>query len=239
MTPSASPLPGVVLLHGLAGNSRLLRKMERALQRAGFATLNLDYKSRKHPLEMLAEDIHPAITAFAENVGELHFVTHSMGGLLARVYLARYRHARLARVVMLGPPNNGSEVAEFLRDLAPYRAFFGPAGQQVGTGQRELLAELPLPDCAVGIIAGDRTISPVSSYFILPRPNDGKVSVASTRLEGMTDHIVLNTSHTLMLVRRPTIEQTIFFLREGRFDQDETGFRMSPNSRTPDAAARA
>ena len=235
MSGSTRLLPGVVLLHGLAGTSRLLRKMERALQGAGFATLNLDYASRKRPLEALAEDIHPAIAGFAENVGELHFVTHSMGGLLARLYLAKYRPRGLQRVVMLGPPNNGSEVADLLKDLAPYRAFFGPAGQQVGTGQSELLTGLPLPHCAVGIIAGRRSIAPVSSYFIVPRPNDGKVSVASTRLEGMADHIVLNASHSLMLWRRDAIDQTIVFLREGRFDQSAP--RPSPNSHTPGAAA--
>jgi hypothetical protein len=212
-TPS---LPGVVLLHGLAGNSRLLRKMERALQRTGFATLNLDYASRKRPIEALVEDIHPAIAEFSESVGDLHFVTHSMGGILARAYLARYRPARLSRVVMLGPPNNGSEVADLLKNLAPYRAFFGPAGQQLGTQQSELLAELPPPQCAVGIIAGKRTIAPVTSFFV-PRPNDGRVSVASTKLEGMADHIVLNASHTLMLLRRDAIEQTISFLRDGKF----------------------
>jgi hypothetical protein len=240
MTPSTPPLPGVVLLHGLAGNSRLLRKMERALQRSGFATLNLDYASRKRPLELLAEDIHPGVTAFAGNVGELHFVTHSMGGLLARVYLARYRPARLARVVMLGPPNNGSEVADLLKDLAPYRAFFGPAGQQVGTGRSELLAGLSLPDCEIGIIAGNRTITPVSSFFV-PRPNDGKVSVASTRLEGMADHIVLKASHTLMLLHRDAIGQTICFLRDGRFERPSstsssglTGRSGIPETRTSD-----
>lgn len=212
--------PGVVLLHGLAGTSRLLRKMERALQRTGYATLNLDYASRKRPIEALVEDIHPAIAEFSLSVGDLHFVTHSMGGILARAYLARHRPAHLARVVMLGPPNNGSEVADLLKDLAPYRAFFGPAGQQLGTQQSELLAELPPPPCAVGIIAGNRTIAPVSSFFVVPRPNDGKVSVASTKLEGMTDHIVLNASHSLMLLRRDTIEQTISFLRDGRFFQN-------------------
>jgi pimeloyl-ACP methyl ester carboxylesterase len=219
MNRSTPPLPGVVLLHGLAGTSRLLRKMERALQKAGYATLNLDYASRKRPIEALVEDIHPSIAEFSESVGGLHFVTHSMGGILARAYLARYRPARLARVVMLGPPNNGSEVADLLKDLAPYRAFFGPAGQQLGTQQSKLLPELPPPHCAVGIIAGNRTISPVSSLFILPRPNDGKVSVASTKLEGMTDHIVLKTSHSLMMLHRGTIDQTISFLRDGRFFQ--------------------
>jgi hypothetical protein len=216
----ATLLPsGVVLLHGLARTSRSLRKMERALQGAGFATLNLDYASRKRTIEALVEDIHPAIAEFSESAGDLHFVTHSMGGLLARAYLARYRPRQLQRVVMLGPPNNGSEVADLLKDLAPYRAFFGPAGQQLGTQQSELLAGLPLPHCAVGIIAGNRTIAPVSSFFIVPRPNDGKVSVASTKLEGMADHVVINASHSLMLLRRDTIEQTLAFLRDGRFLQ--------------------
>jgi Alpha/beta hydrolase family len=214
----ATPLPpGVVLLHGLAGTSHLLRKMEWALRKAGFATLNLDYASRKRPLEALVEDIHPDVAGFAESVGALHFVTHSMGGLLARAYLVQYHPNRLQRVVMLGPPNNGSEVADVLKDVALYRALFGPAGQQLGTRQIELLAGLPLPHCEVGIIAGSRTISPVSSLFILPRPNDGKVSVASTKLEGMTDHVVLKTSHSLMMLNRGVIDQTIAFLQQGRF----------------------
>jgi pimeloyl-ACP methyl ester carboxylesterase len=219
MSEATPLLSGVVLLHGLAGTSRLLRKMERALQRAGHATLNLDYASRKRTIEALVEDIHPAIAEFSESVGDLHFVTHSMGGLLARAYLARHRPRRLQRVVMLGPPNNGSEVADLLKDIAPYRAFFGPAGQQLGTQQNELLAGLPPPHCVVGIIAGNRTIAPVSCFFIVPRPNDGKVSVASTKLEGMADHVVINASHSLMLLRRDTIEQTLAFLRDGRFLQ--------------------
>lgn len=216
-----TPLPpSVVLLHGLARTSRSLRKMERALQAAGFTTLNLGYASRTRPIEALAEDIHPAITGFAENVGELHFVTHSMGGLVARIYLANYRPSRLGRVVMLGPPNNGSEVADLLKNLVPYRAFYGPAGQQVGTAQRDIIVGLP-PDCAFGIIAGNRTLDPIASFFIIPRPNDGRVSVASTKLDGMTDHIVLKTSHSLMLLNRHVIKQTIVFLREGRFDRND------------------
>jgi len=222
-----SPSPGVVLLHGLAGTPLQFRKMDRALQRAGFATLNLGYASRKRSLEALADDIHPAVAGFADSVGNIHFVTHSMGGLLARVYVAQYRPPRLARIVMLGPPNSGSEVADLVKGLAPYRAFFGPAGQQVGTGQRELLAGPP--GCAVGIIAGNRTISPISSYFILPRPNDGKVSVASTKLDGMTDHIVLNTSHTLMLLRRDAIAQTIAFLRQDRFEPSPSLLSLRAN----------
>jgi pimeloyl-ACP methyl ester carboxylesterase len=210
--------PGVVQLHGLARTSRSFRQMERALQRAGFATLNLDYASRKLELESLAERIHPAVARFAESVGPLHFVTHSMGGLLARIYLAKYRPARLQRVVMLGTPNGGSEVTDLLKDLTLYRAFYGPAGQQCGTRQSECLTGLPPLDYVVGIIAGNRTIDPFASLFIVPRPNDGRVSVSSTKLEGMADHIVIRTTHSGLLSSRHAIDQTIAFLREGRFE---------------------
>ena len=227
--------PGVVLLHGLARTSRSLAKMERALQGAGFATFNLDYASRKRRIEALADDIHPDIVRFAEDVGALHFLAHSMGGLLARIYLSQYRPLNLARVVMLGTPNGGSEVADFLKSFAPYRAFYGPAGQQVGTRQEALLTRLPPPHYAVGVIAGIRTIDPLASFFILPRPNDGRVSVESTRLKGMADHIVLSTSHSLMLLNRRAIDQTIIFLREGRFERST--IESSFNSHTPNAAA--
>jgi pimeloyl-ACP methyl ester carboxylesterase len=210
--------PGVVLLHGLARTSRSFRKMERALQGAGFATRSLDYESRRCRIERLADDIHPPIAKFAGEVGPLHFVAHSMGGLLARIYLANYRHTRLGRVVMLGPPNGGSEVADLLKNLALYRAFYGPAGQQLGTRLDECLAQLPQPDYAIGIVAGNRTLDPIASFFIVPRPNDGRVSVASTKLEGMADHIVLNTSHALMLSNHAVIDQTITFLKKGKFE---------------------
>ena len=125
---------GVVLLHGISRTARSFRKMQTALERAGFATLNLDYASRRKALEALAEDIHPAIQRFADGIdGSVHFVCHSMGGLLARVYIARYRPKRLGRVVMLGTPNSGSEIADRLKNFGAYRAFFGPAGQQLGT----------------------------------------------------------------------------------------------------------
>jgi pimeloyl-ACP methyl ester carboxylesterase len=208
----------VVLLHGIGVGSWTLKKLERTLQRRGFATLNLDYSSRRKPIEELAEEVHAPIAKFAEQCdGAIHFVAHSMGGLLTRVYLSRHRPARLGRVVMLGTPNGGSEVADLLKDLSLYRAAFGPAGLQLATTQDPVLADLPLPDYAIGIIAGCRTIAPIASAFILPRPNDGRVSVARSKLAGMADHIVVNAFHAALPRHTVAIEQTIAFLHDGRF----------------------
>lgn len=220
---------GVVLLHGIANRSWSLRKMDRVLRRSGFATLNLGYANRKKPLDELANDIHEEISVFLSRYdGPLHFVGHSMGGLLTRVYLDKYRPPRLGSVVMLGTPNSGSEVADFLKDLAVYRAFFGPAGQQLTTRQEGgLLTSLPPPDYPLGIVAGSRAIDPISSTFILPWPNDGMVSVDSTKLAGMSDHIIIKATHPGLIRRRAAIEQTITFLREGRFKSRAPSVRQA------------
>jgi pimeloyl-ACP methyl ester carboxylesterase len=209
---------GVVLLHGISRTSRSFRKMQWAIEAGGFATLNLGYASRRKSLEALAEDIHPAIGRFAElTEGSIHFVGHSMGGLLARAYLARYRPRRLGRVVMLGTPNSGSEIADRLKNVRAYRAWFGPAGQQLITQRDAALdAILPPVDYPVGIIAGNRSVYPISSAF-LPKPHDGRVSVENTRLDGMMDHVVIAVSHPSLVRNRLALQQTIAFLRDGRF----------------------
>ncbi len=210
---------GVVLLHGISRTARSFRKMETALVGAGFVTLNLDYASRRKPLADLAEDIKPAIERFADGIdGSIHFVAHSMGGLLTRVYLAKYRPKNLGRVTMLGTPNGGSEIADGLKNFPLYRAFFGPAGQQLGT-KRDAATHALLPpiDYPVGVIAGNRSIDPLASLF-LPRPHDGRVSVAKTRLDGMTGHVVVPVAHPFLPGNAITIAQTLTFLRSGEFD---------------------
>jgi len=210
---------GVVLLHGISRTSRSLRKMQTAIEASGLATLNVGYASRRKTLQALAEDIRPAIERFADSTeGSIHFVGHSMGGLLARVYLGRYRPKRLGRVVMLGTPNGGSEIADRLKHIGAYRAWFGPAGQQlITTRDATLDAILPPVDYSVGVIAGDRSIYPISSVF-LPKPHDGRVSVENTRLDGMVDHVVIGVSHPSLARSRLAIDQTIAFLRHGRFN---------------------
>jgi pimeloyl-ACP methyl ester carboxylesterase len=209
---------GVVLLHGISRTTRSFRKMQTALEGSGFATLNQDYASRRKALEALAEDIHPSIQRFADGIdGAVHFVGHSMGGLLARVYIARYRPKRLGRVVMLGTPNSGSEIADRLKHMGVYRAWFGPAGQQLVTQRDATIAAMfPPVDYPVGIIAGNRSVDPIMSTF-LPKPHDGRVSVENTRLDGMADHIIVGTSHPWLIRNGRAIEQTITFVRDGSF----------------------
>ena len=212
------PQDGVVFLHGISRTARSFRKMEMAIGRAGYAILNLNYASRRKALQELAEDIHPAIESFAGSVsGSVHFVCHSMGGLLARVYLARHRPRNLGRTVMLGTPNGGSEIADRLMGSFPYRAFFGPAGQQLGTHRdAATTALLPPINYPVGIIAGDRSIYPVAGT-LLSRPHDGRVSVANTEIDGMADHMVVHASHPWLMRNEEAIAATIAFLRDGRF----------------------
>lgn len=214
--------PGVVLLHGIGRNSRYLGRLDRALRASGFATLNVDYASRKRPLDVLAADILPVVGDFvATSDGPIHFVGHSLGGLLTRVYVARYRPARLGRVVMLGTPNGGSELADLLKGLAIYRVLYGPAGLQLSTDLDPALTSLPPPDYPVGIIAGVRPLEPFVSSLILPRPNDGCVSVESSKLVNMADHITVRTSHPGLVRNRTAIEQTIAFLQDGRFKRSD------------------
>lgn len=208
----------VLLLHGIARRSGSLASIERAIAEAGYRTLNLDYPARRKPLEELVEDVHHAAGGFVGGEGgRVHFVTHSMGGLLARAYIARHRPAALGRVVMLAPPNQGSEIADLLSGNRFYRRFFGPAGMQLGTRRDgQLGALLGAVDYPLGVVAGDRSVYPVS-WLLIPGPNDGRVSVARTVVDGMTDHMVVHATHPMMMRNRQVIYQTVQFLHYGRF----------------------
>ncbi len=205
---------GVLLLHGIARRAASMRRMERAFRDAGYATLNLGYPARKAAIARLAAGLALETAGFAGSVSRLHIVTHSMGGLVARALIARHRPGNLGRVVMLGPPNGGSEVADWLHRLRLYRRVFGPAGTELVT------APPPDPgpvDYPLGVIAGDRSLYPLASWLMLPGPNDGRVTVERTRLPGMADHITLHTTHATMMWNRDAIAEALHFVREGRF----------------------
>lgn len=213
-------MAGVVLLHGISRTAHSMRPVERAVRAAGHAALNLDYPSRRRSIGGNAQGIRPAVAAFAGALdGPVHFVTHSMGGLVARALLTGWRPERLGRVVMLAPPNGGSEIADLFGANPLYRRWFGPAGAELGTRRKaDLAALLGRVDYELGVIAGDRSLYPLSS-LLLPRPNDGRVSVAATRVDGAADHLILPVSHPLIVRDARAIGQALAFLRDGRFER--------------------
>ncbi len=212
-------LARVVLLHGIGKSARAMAGLEAAVAAAGFATLNLTYPSRHHRLEALVEEVHEAVRGFlAGGEGPVHFVCHSMGGLVARGYIGRYRPAGLGRVVMLGTPNQGSELADLLGWNPVYKFAFGPAGQQLRTRpDPATTALLGAVDYPVGVVAGDRPFD-VLGWLYLPKPNDGRVSVAATRVAGMADHVTLPVDHEALMRDAAVHRQVVAFLREGRFE---------------------
>ena len=214
----------VLLLHGLGRTGFSMRPMAKALDRAGFAPEIVDYPSRRHDVAALVERVvAPWVdAALADGADRVHFVTHSLGGVLVRALAAQRFDAGDAlppgsRAVMLAPPHGGSEVADALRHRRPFSSVLGPALGQLGTDDASVPLTLgPVRGIEAGVIAGSRALVPFGRLF--DGPHDGLVSVASaTAPEGLADSVEVPRTHALLMRAPDVIALADRFLRTGSF----------------------
>jgi hypothetical protein len=193
-----------------------MRPLASRLSRAGYQALSVGYPStRKTPQELVAY-LHEALAACCRDGTRTHFVTHSLGGILLRAYLIEHPLPELGRVVMLAPPNRGSELVDVLGDTQLFRWLLGPTAVQLGTAPDSLPNLLPPPDFELGVVAGTRSLNWLGSAMV-PGDDDGTVSLSRTQLPGMGDFVIVPASHSLIMHSQPAAEQVLHFLREGRF----------------------
>jgi pimeloyl-ACP methyl ester carboxylesterase len=211
----------VVLLHGLARTAGSMSVLEETLVGEGYRVANIDYPSREHPIEYLSELAVGTGLAQCEehDASSVNFVTHSLGGILVRDYYARHPELTPGRVVMLGPPNQGSEVVDNLRDTPGFELINGPAGLQLGTDEGSVPSQLGPVTFELGVIAGTESINLLLSTF-LPDPDDGKVSVQSARVSGMCSFLTVPVSHPFLMSDEAVVLQATAFLRSGKFSAD-------------------
>ena len=190
------------------------------LERAGFGVVRFGYPSRSEPMEVLVGLLAQAVASCcADDRATAHFVTHSMGGVLVRSYLAQQPEPHDGRVVMLSPPSGGSEIVDAFADSPMLRSLLGPAGSTLGTDPDAIVHRLGPVRFRLGIITGDRSLNPITSW-IIPGPDDGKVAVERARLDGAS-FLVLPATHTFIMNRRDVAEEIVHFLHHGRFRDEE------------------
>jgi len=218
-SPISESTECVVLLHGLARTSSSMNELEHKLSEEGYYVVNIDYPSRKNEISQLSElAVGGGLERCREsNSSPVNFVTHSLGGILVRQYYNNHSPGNIKRVVMLGPPNKGSEVVDNLKDVPGYELLNGPAGMQLGTGKEDIPKSLGAVNFDLGVIAGTQSINLILSTF-LPSPDDGKVSVESTKVEGMCGFVALSVTHPFLMKNDQVINEVINFLAHGKFE---------------------
>ena len=214
---SPSDAETVIVVHGLGRTSASMAILVSRLENAGFRVVNFGYPSRSEPIEALVERLDSEVGQCCNSEAEtVHFVTHSMGGVLVRSYLSQRPEAHQGRVVMLSPPSQGSEIIDAFSDSDLLQSILGPAALLLGTDSAGIANQLEPVRFSLGVITGSRSLDPVGSWLI-PGPDDGKVSVDRAAVEGAVDFMVLPATHTFIMNRSDVAEQVVHFLRHGRF----------------------
>jgi triacylglycerol lipase len=208
--------PLVVLLHGLARGHGSMARLAKVLRAAGFDTWGRTYPSRRHSISYLAGELADAIV---EQAGDrpVCAVTHSMGGVVVRHLNDPRIHWQ--RIVMLAPPNRGSQLAAGLVGNPVFRWYYGPAGAELANG-----STWPAPPAPFAVIAGtrNRALTNVTSWtmgrrFAATTKNDGTVAVDETKLDGMAAFAEVDATHT-WIMNDPKVHQLVLgYLRDGTF----------------------
>jgi len=213
----------VILLHGLARSSTSMNKMQKALEKENFKTCNIDYPSTRYRIAVLSSEyVLPKIRECIRDIDSpLNFVTHSLGGIIVRYLVKEGLISNIGRVVMLSPPNKGSEVVDILGETWLFNLINGPAGKELGTDSNSMPLQLGPAGFEAGIIIGNKSINLILSAMI-DGEDDGKVSIENAKLEGMKDFIVLPLTHPFIMKDELCIKQTINFLTFGMFIKNKT-----------------
>ena len=225
----------VVLVHGLSWFRDTLKPAEKQLNALGYHTVHVHYASRKADIGVVVDErIRDAITEHCTDSNrKIHFVGHSMGGIMIRKYLKSYETLNLGKVILMATPNQGTELAETLkRSITPIRKVFGKAVEELGTTSNSLPNTLGPPDFEPGIIMGSRSAFPFLSPFV-PGTDDGVVAVEAGKVERMRDFIVTPTNHCTIAREEEVLRQIAFFLVHGTFDELPEKWRKASSRNSP------
>ena len=206
----------VVFIHGVKRTGASMGRAKKRFANAGYNTLVCNYDSSQ-PVRQIATNLFARLEPFVADAPKVHFVTHSMGGIVLREHLRTGLPANLGRVVMLAPPNKGSELVDIFAELPGYGSLYGEASKELGTGDTAIARALPPIDFPCGVIAGDRSVSWLS--WCVPGRDDGKVSITNTFADGISDHIVMHATHTFMTFNRGVLNQAQHFIETGEFER--------------------
>ncbi len=216
----------VILLHGIGGFSYSMEPLAKELSQKGYTVFNVNYPSTLCDIQTIADLYLDKVikTYCTDTTRKIHFVTHSMGGIVTRYYLKQNKDSlNLGRVVMLSPPNKGSEIVDVFDSLKIVEYIYGPAFYQLGTDSTGFVHTLGPVDYETGIIMGNKAVF-IPGMFIIPGESDGMVAVKRAPVEGMSDFRIIPNSHTFIMLNREVIENVVSFLSFGYFVKDNFSF---------------
>ena len=212
------PKETVVLVHGIMNKPFVMDRIAHRLEQDGYEIQNWGYPSTGGLIEQHAVHLNELLQSLAGRK-KIHFVGFSQGAIIIRYTLTHYPVKNAGRFVMIAPPNHGCEMAQDFYRYAWFRGLYGDKSiKQLFAHQNEFLKTCGIPKVEFGIIAGGKGDGKGFSARI-PGDDDGTISVASARLEGARDLILLPHQHTPLVFASETADQTSHFLKAGKFQR--------------------